>query len=113
MGEVVIIDDGSSDDTVAVAERWISERGLNAAILRRPADAPKGVSTCRNLGLAAARGEWIAFLDSDDLFAPQKLERVSQAIDRWGDRASPNSTCEASSACTTRLMGSRRMRVRR
>ena len=86
--EVVIIDDGSSDDTVAVAERSIAGRGLNVAILRRPADAPKGVSTCRNLGLAAARGEWIAFLDSDDLFAPQKLERVSQAIDRWGDRAS-------------------------
>lgn len=74
--EVVVVDNGSTDgtgDAVAglgdprIGYRWQEDSGM-------PADS-------RNRGVAMARGEWIAFLDADDLWAPAKLERVAAAID--------------------------------
>ena len=79
--ETVLVDDRSTDDTVAMATRCMRELGLDGTVLVRPMQQRKGVSTCRNLGLEAARGDWVAFLDSDDLFAPHKLERMRQVID--------------------------------
>lgn len=78
--EVVIIDDRSSDETPAIAARLISEMGLTGSVTVRPNHVPGGASGCRNIALGKARGEWVAFLDSDDLFAPNKLECVSLAI---------------------------------
>lgn len=66
--EVVLVDDGSLDDTVAVAFRAFP--GIR--ILRQP---PAGVSRARNRGAEAATGAFIAFLDADDLWEPAKLER--------------------------------------
>ena len=86
--DVVVVDDRSTDDTVNVASASLATNGLVGEVVVRGADANKGVSTCRNIGIDAARGEWIAFLDSDDLFAPQKLQRMSETIDAWGDTAS-------------------------
>jgi glycosyltransferase involved in cell wall biosynthesis len=86
--EAIVVDDRSSDNTVAVAERSIEQHRLRGRIVVRGADMPKGVSTCRNLGLQLAQGDWVAFLDSDDLFASHKLERTSEAIERWGKIAS-------------------------
>lgn len=84
--DTVIVDDRSSDGTAALARALMTELGLRGTVLVREPDAPKGVSTCRNIGLRAAQGDWIAFLDSDDLFAPDKLERVSAAIAQAGER---------------------------
>jgi glycosyltransferase involved in cell wall biosynthesis len=65
--EVVIVDDGSTDDTAAALE---NEFGARVRILRTE---NRGVAAARNLGVAASRGELIAFLDSDDLWLPGKL----------------------------------------
>lgn len=66
--EVIVIDDGSTDDTPALLAR-ISDDRLN--IIRQ--QTSRGVSAARNHGLRRARGEWVAFLDDDDLWAPDWL----------------------------------------
>ncbi|MGH7521161.1 MAG: glycosyltransferase family 2 protein [Gemmatimonadales bacterium] len=68
--EVVVVDDGSRDDTQRVVESY----GAGGAPVRYLHQANSGVSAARNRGLAGARGEFIALLDSDDEFLPWKLE---------------------------------------
>lgn len=65
--EIIVVDDGSVDDTAAALE---NDFGARARILRTE---NRGVAAARNLGVAASRGELIAFLDSDDLWLPGKL----------------------------------------
>jgi len=65
--EIIVIDDGSIDDTTAAVQKY----GDRIRYTRRP---NAGVNVARNLGLKQARGEYIALLDSDDLWAPYKLE---------------------------------------
>jgi glycosyltransferase involved in cell wall biosynthesis len=65
--EVIVVDDGSTDDTTAAMEKY----GDRVRYSRRP---NAGVNAARNLGFKQARGEYIALLDSDDLWAPYKLE---------------------------------------
>ena len=67
--ELIVVDDGSTDATL---EALISLEG-RLTVLRR--ESRRGVSAARNLGAAAARGDWLAFLDSDDLWLPDKLAR--------------------------------------
>ena len=62
--EVIVVDDGSTDDSGAVAQ------SRPVRYLRR---AHEGVSAARNAGIAAAQGELIAFIDADDLWAPDAL----------------------------------------
>jgi glycosyltransferase involved in cell wall biosynthesis len=66
--ELIVVDDGSSDATPQVLEQIDDDR---LEVLRH--ERPLGVSRARNAGIARARGEWIAFLDDDDLWAPGKL----------------------------------------
>ena len=73
--EVVIVDDGSVDATEQMAS---SIRDLRVRYLRRPVS--EGVSAARNLGIAEARGRWIALLDDDDVWAPTKLARQIDAM---------------------------------
>lgn len=65
--EVIVVDDGSTDETPAVLKAF----GPHVRSLRQE---NAGVSAARNAGIRAARGEWLAFLDSDDLWRPRKLE---------------------------------------
>jgi glycosyltransferase involved in cell wall biosynthesis len=63
--EVIVVDDGSIDDTAAVAACHTS-----VSVLQQPNG---GVARARNAGIEASRGRFVAFLDSDDLWLPQKL----------------------------------------
>jgi GT2 family glycosyltransferase len=74
--EVVVVDDGSVDDTAAVA----AAADPRVLVLRNR--EPVGVSAARNRGIAAARGEWVAFCDDDDLWSPDKLARQLVALER-------------------------------
>jgi glycosyltransferase involved in cell wall biosynthesis len=73
--EVIVVDDGSNDDT------WKVVRGRSRQI-RYLRQEHSGVSTARNRGVAAAGCRWIAFLDSDDEWLPEKLERQMDALAR-------------------------------
>ena len=72
--EVIVIDDGSTDDTLAVAERYASER------VRVFYQANKGACAARNRAFAEARGAFIQYLDADDLLAPDKIERQMRQL---------------------------------
>lgn len=65
--EIIVIDDGSSFNMQSYLKNYLSH--INLITL----EENKGVSFARNTGIKAARGEYIAFLDSDDLFLPEKL----------------------------------------
>jgi len=70
--EVIIIDDKSTDDTLACA-RNLAERDKRIRVIANPENL--GVVQSRNKGFSAATGDLIAFLDSDDLWLPEKLEK--------------------------------------
>jgi glycosyltransferase involved in cell wall biosynthesis len=68
--EVVVVDDGSGEP---VAERLEQLRDPRVRVIRH--ETSRGVARARNAGVEAADGEWVAFLDDDDFWAPQKLAR--------------------------------------
>jgi glycosyltransferase involved in cell wall biosynthesis len=74
--EIVAVDDGSSDGTADVLEKF----GDRVRLIRQE---NRGVSAARNSGIRAARGNWVAFLDSDDRWHPEKLERQLSALDKY------------------------------
>jgi glycosyltransferase involved in cell wall biosynthesis len=71
--EVIVVDDGSEDDTLRVLQSF----GSRVTVLRGPG---RGSSVARNLGILAASGDHIAFLDADDLWMPHKLARQIQLL---------------------------------
>jgi glycosyltransferase involved in cell wall biosynthesis len=73
--EIMVVDDGSQDDT----EKMVAGLGDPRIRLVRN-ESPRGESGARNRGLEETRGAWVAFLDDDDLWAPDKLDRQLQAL---------------------------------
>ena len=74
--EIVVVDDASTDDTAAVAE-GLGEPRLQ--LIRN--EVNRGIGGAKNVGIEAARGAFVAFLDSDDDWHPEKLERQIAALD--------------------------------
>ncbi len=83
--EVVLVDDGSTDNSLQVAAEAMEKFQLKGRVTPRPSHLPKGVSNCRNYGIAIANSKWISFLDSDDLFYPDKILGTVNLIRQHGD----------------------------
>lgn len=75
--EIIVVNDGSTDDTLSRLARY---RGRTRIISQKNA----GPAAARNRGIAAATGELVAFLDSDDVWLPEKLERQVAILERAG-----------------------------
>ncbi|MGY6214217.1 glycosyltransferase family 2 protein [Methylolobus aquaticus] len=69
--EIIVVDDASSDDSVAVVERLADER---IRLIALPTN--QGAAAARNHAIDAARGKWVAVLDSDDWYEPTRLQRL-------------------------------------
>lgn len=79
--ELIIINDGSTDDSAQIVESLIKNYSGNISI-KQYSKENGGVSSARNLGLKKAKGELIAFLDSDDEWLPDKLETQIQILEK-------------------------------
>jgi hypothetical protein len=73
--ETILVDDASSDATAAIAAGF-ADHGVRVVAL----DKQRGAAGARNVGIEAATGDWIAFLDADDEWLPHKLEKQVAAI---------------------------------
>lgn len=83
--ELIIVDDGSTDNTREVVEKWGTEHGVDGDFhLRYFYQKNAGASAARNRGLIESRGEFIQFLDSDDLIYPERLERLVKVFKDTG-----------------------------
>lgn len=77
--EVIVVDDGSVDSTEEALAPFMQQ-------IRYIKTVNRGVSAARNRGILEAKGEWIAFLDSDDTWEPAKLQRQAEALQRNGSK---------------------------
>ncbi len=78
--EVVLVDDGSTDSSPAIAESYAA-RDDRFRLIRQPNG---GLGNARNTGTDHATGEYLAFVDSDDVLAPNAYELLAGALDRTG-----------------------------
>ena len=79
--ELIVVDDGSTDESPEMVQRVCADSGSSILqSLRLIAQPNQGVAVARNQGVAAARGRWLAFIDQDDLWQPDKLARQLAAL---------------------------------
>jgi len=79
--ELVVVDDGSTDETARIVREYAS-KGVGYAY-----QANQGPGAARNRGLQETSGEWVAFLDSDDLWLPDKIAHQAEYLARHPDIA--------------------------
>ena len=91
--EIIVIDDGSSDETTSVLQQFDGR-------IRYVYQENRGPSAARNLGIKIARGEYISFLDADDLWTPNKLELQLSDINSHPDIGMVFSDCQTFTAET-------------
>ncbi|WP_052714946.1 rhamnan synthesis F family protein [Paracoccus sp. S4493] len=84
--ELIIVDDGSDDDTAEVVRRDFGAQLDSGTIRYVKLDAPIGVCAARNVGLAHARHDWVAYLDSDNQLRPNFLSVMANSIIERPDR---------------------------
>jgi|GEM_PF-2556075 len=77
--EIIVVDDGSSDDSVAELTKRFGSKII--VIVQENS----GVSTARNAGVEAASGDYICYLDSDDLWRKDKLELIARNVEKYPD----------------------------
>jgi glycosyltransferase involved in cell wall biosynthesis len=105
--EVIVVDDGSTDDT-SDRLRQFGDR------IRYVFQQNGGLSKARNTGIREARGDWVAFLDSDDIWHPRKLERISAACGNYPmlSAVSSEMVCFSGTPPPAQCLTTRRPRLR-
>jgi glycosyltransferase involved in cell wall biosynthesis len=73
--ELLLVDDGSNEDSTTIALKYAEKYPKKVCYLEHEGHQNRGMSATRNLGIRHAKGEYIAFLDADDIWLPRKLER--------------------------------------
>jgi len=80
--ELLLVDDGSQDGGELIAAGYATRMPSQIRVLSHPDRTNQGMSASRNLGLQAARGRYVAFLDADDTWLPQRLQRHIAILER-------------------------------
>jgi glycosyltransferase involved in cell wall biosynthesis len=83
--ELILVDDGSTDGSTAIASRYAERYPDRIRYLDHPGHANRGMSASRNRGLGVARGQYIAFIDADDVWSPNKLREQVAIMDTHPD----------------------------
>jgi glycosyltransferase involved in cell wall biosynthesis len=83
--ELLLVDDGSTDGSGAVARRFAAALPDKVKYLAHPHGENRGASASRNLGIEHAAGEYLAFLDADDVYLPHKLAEQVRILDEAPD----------------------------
>lgn len=78
--ETIVVDDGSTDGTGDVVEEYVACHRMRARVVRQQ---NRGIAGARNTGMREARGTYVALLDHDDLWYPEKLAVVLAEFDRY------------------------------
>jgi len=90
--ECIIVDDGSTDDSENVIGNYVRS-DVRFQFYKRPGEITAGANSCRNLGFERSKGEFVNWLDSDDIIAPNKIEsqinllssqKADVATCKWG-----------------------------
>lgn len=87
--EIILVDDGSSDDCPELCDLW-AEKDARIKVIHKQNG---GLSDARNKGMALATGEYISFIDSDDWIAPEFYERLYTAIKQDGSDMAACTVC--------------------
>jgi len=78
--ELLLVDDGSTDHSVQIAQRCAEQYPEKVRYIEHPNHANRGMSASRNLGVRSAKGKYISYLDGDDIWLPNKLERQVEIL---------------------------------
>lgn len=79
--ELLLVDDGSTDDSAAIASKYANAHPDRIHYLSHEEGKNKGASAARNLAARHAKGEYLAYLDADDVYLPRKLETQVPMLD--------------------------------
>lgn len=80
--ELILVDDASRDESAQVIENYIKNQGKRIRLIRKKVN--QGAAEARNTGIDASSGRFIAFLDADDVWNPEKLEKQVAYMERTG-----------------------------
>ena len=85
--ELLLVDDGSTDNSTQIAQQYVKKYPDKIRYLEHKNHQNRGKSTSRNLGISHTKGEYIAFLDADDVFLPLKLEKQIAILEYYPEAA--------------------------